>query len=130
MGEWVAGLGLSTAAMAILAAIIFGAAVVRGLTGFGFAILAVPLMGLVIAPTQAVLLAIVLQMLIGPFGVGKALGHIDRTRVGGVALCAMIGTPLGLWALAHTPHDVARLMIAGIAVGCFGTFLIKRAPMP
>ncbi|NBU77931.1 MAG: sulfite exporter TauE/SafE family protein [Sphingomonadaceae bacterium] len=130
MGEWVAGLGLSSTAMAILAAIIFGAAVVRGLTGFGFAILAVPLMGLVIAPTQAVLLAIVLQMLIGPFGVGKALGHIDRTLVGGVALGAMIGTPLGLWALAHTPHDVARLMIAGIAVGCFGTFLIKRAPTP
>lgn len=130
MGEWVAGLGLSNAALSILAAIIFGAAVVRGLTGFGFAILAVPLMGLVIAPTQAVLLAIVLQMLIGPFGVGKALGHIDRKLVGGVALCAMIGTPLGLWVLAHTPHDVARLMIAGIAVGCFGTFLIKRAPTP
>ena len=123
-------LGMEAQAFAVLAVIIFGAAVVRGLTGFGFAILAVPMMGLVIPPAQAVLLAIVLQMLIGPFGVGKSIGHIDKKLVAGVAIYAMIGTPLGLWALANTPHDMARLAIAAIAVGCFGTFLVKRAPTP
>lgn len=130
MGAWEATFGLNDQSLAVLAAIIFGAAVVRGLTGFGFAILAVPLMGLVIPPAQAVLLAIILQMLIGPFGLGKAKGHIDRKLVGGVALFAMLGTPIGLWVLAHTPHDTARLIIAVIAVGCFGTFLVKRAPTP
>lgn len=130
MDHFASGLGLSVEAVAALSAIILMAAFVRGLTGFGFAILAVPLMGLIIAPTQAVLLAIVLQTLIGPFGVGKALGHIDRRTVSGVALFAMLGTPLGLIALANTSQDAARLIIAGIAVGCFGTFLVKRAPTP
>lgn len=125
-----AALGLSGPAALALGGTVLGAAVVRGLTGFGFAILAVPLMGLVVPPTDAVLLAILLQTWIGPFGVRKALGHIDPKRVAGIALFAMIGTPLGLLVLAQTPHDVARLLIAGIAVGCFGTFLIKRAPVP
>lgn len=116
--------------MAALCGVVLGAAVVRGLTGFGFAILAVPLMGLVIPPTQAVLLAIVLQMLIGPFGVSKAMGHIDARLVAGVAVGAMVGTPFGLLILSSTPPDVARLLIAAIAVGCFGIFLIKRAPTP
>lgn len=123
-------LGVTPGAAAALAAIILAAAFVRGLTGFGFAILAVPLMGLVVPPTDAVILAILLQTWIGPFGVGKAIGHIDRRLVAGVALCAMVGTPLGLIALAHTPDDLARLLIAGIAVACFGTFLVKRAPTP
>lgn len=116
--------------LAALCGIVLGAAVVRGLTGFGFAILAVPLMGLVISPTEAVLLAIVLQMLIGPFGVGKALGHIDTRLVAGVAAGAMAGTPFGLLLLSRTPPDVARLLIAAIAVGCFGIFMVKRAPTP
>lgn len=123
-------LGVDAATFAMLGVIVLGAAAVRGLTGFGFAILAVPLLGLVIPPTQAVLLAIILQMLIGPFGVGKAVSHIDRTLVGGVAVGAMIGTPFGLLILSSTSPDTARLLIATIAVACFGIFLVKRAPLP
>lgn len=123
-------LGLELGTFAALAVIVLGAAAVRGMTGFGFAILAVPLMGLVIPPTEAVLLAIVLQMLIGPFGVSKALGHIDTRLVAGVAAGAMVGTPFGLLILSSTAPDVARLLIAATAVACFGIFLIKRAPTP
>lgn len=123
-------LGMDPATLLALSTIVLGAGAVRGLTGFGFAILAVPLMGLVIPPTEAVLLAIVLQMLIGPFGVSKALGHIDAPLVAGVAVGAMVGTPFGLFVLSSVAPDVARLLIAAIAVGCFGIFLIKRAPTP
>ncbi len=130
MASFLSWLGLVAPAAAGLAAIILGAAFVRGLTGFGFAILAVPLMGLVIPPADAVILAILLQTWIGPFGVGKAMGHIDRPLVSRVALFAMMGTPLGLLVLAQTPNDLARLVIAGIAMGCFATFLIRRAPTP
>lgn len=130
MDQIINSLAISGAGLAALAIIVFGAAIIRGLTGFGFAILAVPLMGLVVPPAEAVLLAIVLQTLIGPFGVAKSIDHIDKPLVAWVALGAMVGTPLGLWALANTSTDVARLIIAGIAVGCFGTFLIKRAPQP
>ena len=125
-----AWLGLDPVTFLALSGIVLGAGAVRGLTGFGFAILAVPLMGLVIPPTEAVLLAIILQMLIGPFGVRVAIAQIDRRLVSGVALGAALGTPAGLLVLSATAPDTARLRIATIAIGCFGIFLIKRAPLP
>jgi uncharacterized membrane protein YfcA len=122
--------GLPVGTFMVLALIVLGAAIVRGLTGFGFAILAVPLIGLVIAPAQAVLLAIVLQMLIGPFGVRIALPHIDRPLVARIAALAFLFTPLGLWLLTRLDMATARLVIAGIAFACFFGFLIKREPTP
>ena len=124
------GIGLPPIALAAILGIVAVAAVIRGLTGFGFAILAVPLLGLVIPPAQAVLFAILLQMLIGPFGVRHALGLIDRRAVTGIALAACVSTPIGLWLLSAISADAARLTIAAIALGCFSFFLIPRAPTP
>ena len=121
---------MSDGAFATLMIIVFVAALVRGLTGFGFAILAVPLVSLVIAPAHAVLLAIVLQMLIGPFGVRTSLPVIDRRTVSIIAALAALTTPLGLWLLTLLSPESARLLIAGIAFVCFFGFLIKRAPVP
>lgn len=42
----------------------FGAAYIRGLTGFGMAIILVPLFGLIVKPGDAVVIAILLQVLI------------------------------------------------------------------
>jgi uncharacterized protein len=126
----VTAIDMSSASFALLIVTILGAALVRGLTGFGFAILGVPLMSLVIAPAHAVLLAIVLQMLIGPFGVRSSLPHINQRSVGTIAAFAALTTPLGLWLLTLLDADAARLLIAAIAFVCFFGFLVKRARDP
>jgi uncharacterized membrane protein YfcA len=120
-------LGLSPAATAGVASIVLVAALVRGLTGFGFAILAVPLLGLVIPPDRAVIVAIIMQMLIGPFGVRHTIGVIDRGLVARIAAVACLTTPAGLWLLSAVSADAARLMIAGIALACFFGFLADRS---
>ena len=57
--NWIAqASGLTPSALAFAAAMTFGAAAIRGLTGFGMAIILVPLLGLVIRPDQAVVLGI------------------------------------------------------------------------
>jgi uncharacterized protein len=124
------GLHLSGSRVLLIGLIVFVGAVLRGLTGFGFAILAVPLLGMVIDPVQAVVFAIVMQLLIGPFGVPQALKMIDRRAVGWIAGFAWVATPLGLWLLALVPMATARIIIAGIGIGCFLSFLAKRAPLP
>lgn len=111
--------GLPLSSLAFVALITFGAAAVRGLTGFGMAIILVPLLGLVIRPDQAVVLAILLQFLIGPVGIGAILADAHRQSALLIAACAMLATPLGLWLLAGTPPDTARLIIAGIAIAAF-----------
>lgn len=104
----------------------FGAALVRGLTGFGMAIILVPLLSLVIRPDQAVVLAILLQFLIGPMGVRQVIAdcHWPSARV--IAGSAVFATPLGLLLLARTTPDVARLIITAIAIIAFLLVLLPR----
>jgi uncharacterized protein len=111
--------GLTLSAFTFAAVMTFGAAAIRGLTGFGMAIILVPLLSLIIRPDQAVVLAILLQFVIGPVGMTMILANAHRQSallIGGVA---MLFTPLGLWLLSHTAPDLARLIIAGIAIGAF-----------
>lgn len=101
------------------AGIAFGAAFIRGLTGFGMAIILVPLLGLVIEPGEAVVVGILLQLLIGPVGLKIILADADRHSALRISVVAMLATPVGIWLLMQTPPDVARLLIAIIAVGAF-----------
>src|SRR3546814_19180322 len=95
----------------------FGAAYVRGLTGFGMAIILVPLLGLIIPPAQAVVLGILLQLLIGP--VGLRMIHHDSARVTAlpIGLIAMAVTPAGMLLPDWTRADIARLRQIGRAPG-------------
>jgi uncharacterized protein len=111
--------GLTPNAIALAAVMTFGAAAIRGLTGFGMAIILVPLLGLVIRPDQAVVLAILLQFLIGPVGIKTIISDSDRPSSLMIAGFAVLATPFGLWLLAHTAPDLARLLISGIAIGAF-----------
>jgi uncharacterized protein len=119
-------IGVGPATVGIAAAMTFGSAVIRGLTGFGMAIILVPLLGLLIAPTQAVALAIILQLLIGPVGLPRIMADADHSSAVPIAVLAMGTTPLGMAALATVNADVARLLIALVALGAFAAILLPR----
>lgn len=120
--------GLAPLTLAGAAAMTFGAAYVRGLTGFGMAIILVPLLGLIISPAEAVVLGILLQLLIGPVGIKIILADADRSTAIPIALTAMAATPLGMVALHATPSDVARLLITLAAVAAFVAVLLPKHP--
>jgi uncharacterized protein len=130
--SWLQGAtSLTPSAFALIAAITFGAAAIRGLTGFGMAIILVPLLGMIIRPDQAVILAILLQLLIGPVGIRTILADFHRPSATMIAIFAVMTTPIGIWLLAHTAPNLARLLIAGIAIGAFLLVLIpRREPRP
>ena len=118
--------GLTPSALLLAAMMTFGAAAIRGLTGFGMAIILVPLLGLVIRPDQAVVLAILLQFLIGPVGIKTIIANSDRPSSTVIAAFAVIATPLGLWLLARTTPDVARVLISLIAIGAFVLVILPK----
>lgn len=119
------GLTLLPLALCMAAALI--AAFVRGLAGFGMAILLVPLLGLVIAPTEAVVVSNMLGLMIGVVGARKVWGEGEKSA-GVIGGAAMLATPLGLLALAATPPGVARLVIALVAIGAFVLVLLPPRP--
>lgn len=104
-----------------------GAAFVRGLAGFGMAILLVPVLGLAVPPAEAVVVANWLGLLIGLVGLKKILGASERSAfvISGLAVAA---TPLGVWLLAVTDPALARLLIALIALGSFVLVLLPKKP--
>jgi uncharacterized protein len=127
--SWIEGAtGLTPLIFAGAFVMTLGAAGIRGLTGFGMAIILVPLLGMIMRPDHAVILAILLQLLIGPIGLGAIARQSDRKTAVPIALCAVATTPLGVWALFYTAPDVARAVIAGVAICAFLLVLIPAKP--
>lgn len=120
--------GLAPLSFAGAAVMTFGAAFVRGLTGFGMAIILVPLLGMLMPPGEAVVLGILLQLLIGPVGFRRIASDADRRSAVPIALLAMLATPLGMLALKGVTPDVARLLIAIIAIAAFLLILMPQHP--
>lgn len=129
MLDWTAALGgISPLVLAGAAAMTFGAAYIRGLTGFGMAIILVPLLGLIVSPGEAVVLGIFLQVLIGPVGLKIIYADAHRRSALTISAFAVVATPLGIWLLKQTSPDVARLLIAAIAIGAFLLVLLPQRP--
>lgn len=125
--SWIeAATGLTPIAFAAAAALTFMAALIRGFTGFGMAIVLVPLLAIFIRPDAAVVLAILLQLLIGPVGLRAIFQSSDRTSALTIAAAAVVATPLGALALNRTPPDIARLALAAIAIGAFLLVLLPN----
>ena len=120
-------LAITPLQIAIALAATFAAAFVRGLAGFGMAILLVPVLGLAVPPREAVVAANWLSLLIGLVGLKKIIGESERSafQIAGVA---MLATPLGVWLLAVTDPALARLAIALIALGSFMVVLLPKRP--
>ncbi|MEC8772821.1 MAG: sulfite exporter TauE/SafE family protein, partial [Pseudomonadota bacterium] len=90
-----------------------GSAFVRGLTGFGMAILLVPILALALPPVESVLLANFLSLFIGVTDVRGVVRGAEGSAWR-VSLLVVLFTPLGLLALAATSDDLARFLIAMI----------------
>lgn len=93
---------------------LFAAGLVRGFSGFGFAIAAVPLLSLLAPPADIVPLVVLLQLCISLQGLRPAWAAADFASLRWLAPGAALATPLGLWALAWLPEAPVRLLIAAL----------------
>jgi uncharacterized protein len=117
--------GFTALQIAVALGAALGASFVRGLTGFGMAILLVPILALALPPVEAVVLGNCLSLFIGVTEFRTLVREAERSAwaIGGLVVLA---TPIGLWALHSTSADVARVMIALIAFSAFLAILLPR----
>lgn len=121
--DLLAGYGTAAIIAALLAA--FGSAFVRGLTGFGMAILLVPILALALSPVHSVLLTNFLSVFIGLSEIRRLLRNAEKSAWIIIALVA-VTTPVGLYALSLTTPAIARVVIAFIALSAFVAILLPR----
>jgi uncharacterized membrane protein YfcA len=107
---------LTPGLMAATAAAIFAAAVFRGFTGFGFALAAVPLLGLVMSPARAVPVAAGLQLLGGLLDFRSASKTCHWPSLRWLIIGAAVGSPIGALILVAIPAPISRLLISAITL--------------
>lgn len=117
--------GFTTLQIAVALGAALGSAFVRGLTGFGMAILLVPVLALALPPVEAVVLANALTFMIGATEIRSLVRDAEKTAWV-IGALVVVTTPLGLYALSLTGRDVARLVIALIALSAFAAILLPR----
>jgi uncharacterized membrane protein YfcA len=106
-------------------AIVFLATLVRGLTGFGNALVAMPLLALVIEPTVAsplvALTAIVMaSLMLAAHWREVHIGSAKRLLIG-----SLPGLAIGLWFLTHAGATPVRLALA-IFILCYSVYDLCR----
>lgn len=117
--------GFTGAQIAAAVAATFLSAFVRGLTGFGMAILLVPVLALTLLPVEAVLVTNFLALLIGLSEIRRLVRDAEKSAW---VICALVvvATPPGLWLLTITGADLARLIIALVALSAFAIILMPQ----
>ena len=119
----IAGFALWQVAIALVATL--ASAFVRGLAGFGMAILLVPVLALALSPVEAVLAANLLGLLAGLADWRWMTGHAEPSARTISVVVALTTLP-GMAVLALTPAPLARLLIALVALSAFAVMLLPQ----
>tara|TARA_A100001391_G_scaffold273_3_gene694 strand:+ start:22982 stop:23725 length:744 start_codon:yes stop_codon:yes gene_type:complete len=121
--EILASFGALQIAVAVAATL--GAAFIRGLTGFGFGILLVPILALALTPVEAVLVLNIMAGLLSLSEIRYILREAERSALT-IGALVLVTTLPGLMLLDATPPALARLLIALVALSAFVAVLLPR----
>lgn len=117
--------GFSALQIVVAVAATLGAAFIRGLTGFGFGILLVPILALAMSPVEAVLAINIMAGLLAFSEIRFILREAERSALT-ISVLVVVATAPGLILLDATPQDLARLLIALVALSAFVAILLPR----
>jgi uncharacterized protein len=110
-------------------AVVALAAAAQAVSGFGFALIGVPLVAVLVGPKEAVVgLTMVGLVLVAQLSL-RGRGHVDRRSVTVVTAAAIIGMPIGLLVITHADDRVLTIAIAA-AVIAFSLLLWRGARLP
>ncbi|MEP7113261.1 MAG: sulfite exporter TauE/SafE family protein [Ilumatobacteraceae bacterium] len=106
---------MTTAQLIVVGAAVFVAAFMQIVVGFGFALLAVPLMTLAIEPKIAVVVSSTTGIFVTSWQAYRGRAEADVMLVRRMTISAYVGMPLGLLVFLTVDDNVLRLLL-GIAV--------------
>ncbi len=106
---------VTTSQLIVVGTAVFVASFTQIVAGFGFALLAVPLMTLAIEPKIAVVVSALTGVAVTSWQAFNGRAEADRVLVRRMTIAAYLGMPLGLLVFITVNDDVLRLLL-GIAV--------------
>lgn len=105
------GLGPDPLLAGFLIGAVFLAGALRGYSGFGFALAAVPLLTTCWPPVLAIPVVLILEMVLTVAFLPALWGSIDRRGVTLLIAGAAVATPIGQWVMSHLEAGVLRFVV-------------------
>jgi uncharacterized protein len=112
----------------LVLSIIFVATLVRSVFGFGEALVAVPLLDLVIPAKEAVPLATLVSITVAGIIIAQDWRHIHFRSAGWLVFSTLFGIPLGLWLLTAVAEPIVKGILAAVIITFSCYCLFYRRP--
>ncbi|EAQ10450.1 hypothetical protein BD830_103225 [Maritimibacter alkaliphilus HTCC2654] len=106
---------LATPGLAWLAVTFVFAGVVRGFSGFGTALIFMPVGAIFLPVSTAIVVVTITGVVTWVLIVPRAFREADKAEVGVLALAAVAAAPLGVWMLTWLDREVLRWTVAVVA---------------
>jgi uncharacterized protein len=113
--------------MLLVLAVVFFATLFRSAFGFGEALVAVPLLALVIPVDEAVPLATLVSITVAAVVVAQDWHKIHVRSAGWLVISTLFGIPLGLWLLTAVAETVVKAILAVVIIGFALYCLVSRS---
>jgi len=113
----------------VIAIIIFAAGFLQGLTGFGFALIALPLLGLLIPIKTIIPLVVILALCISLTLSLQLRRSIRFNNITVLFLATIIGIPVGVYSLKHIPAEILSLALGCLMIA-FTSYQLLAKPSP
>jgi len=111
--NWFPDMSPATLILLILVALVAGLS--RGFSGFGAALIFVPLSGALVGPKLAAPVLAIIDGIFASYLIPSSLRLANRRDIGLMLAGALTGVPLGSFILAHYSQLTLRWLIAGMA---------------
>jgi uncharacterized membrane protein YfcA len=110
-----------------ISAILFLATFIRSAFGFGEALVAVPLLALLMPVEQAAPVAVLVSITVAAIVVAQDWRHVHFRSAARLFLPTVVGTPLGLLMLMVVSGDIVKMILAAVIIAFSSYCLIGRS---
>lgn len=111
--------------MILIVALIFFAALLQGAVGFGFALVAMPLLTLMLGSQSAAALSALSAGTLSGMLLFQNRKAVHFGEASGLILAAAAGVPVGVYALAHAPRQPLIIGL-GLLIASFSLYSLMR----
>ncbi|MFC1917569.1 sulfite exporter TauE/SafE family protein [Chloroflexota bacterium] len=94
----------------------FFAAFIRGITGFGFALILAPILLLILNPTSVVIITLFLGLLSNILVLCYSFKKVNLKKILPIIVSSSFGIPLGAWIITIVAPSTLKIIIGGVTV--------------
>lgn len=113
--------------LVLVMAVIFAATFIRSAFGFGEALIAVPLLALIMPIDVAAPVAVLVSITVASVAVVQDWRYLDLRSAGLLFASSCVGIPIGSWLLAALPEHTIKSVLAVVIIAFSAFFLLDKS---